>query len=549
MDTHAQRTRDQLRLTEIIDALDAGTPISAPILGLKTQRNALAAISMLPTEVLQEIFLQAVMSDSAQSLVCATVSHVCRSWREMALGYPRLWTHLPMECPLWMPEMLVRSRNAPLRVEACTPWAYSALTEAFAERPDYMARIEHLRLSSEVGCATMHCILNTLASCKAPILRSLYLGAESDYLPWRTDFPSDFAPQLQSLHISGFGLCFVSWKPATPLVHLTALYFDDKMGLLRLTLSQLLTLLDAAPRLETLRLQGFRPSSGHDTLWPHALRPVHLTSLRTLEVTDITVCAWSILSDYIRWFPQHTALRITFIPKHNGTVPNAARTLAPIAPYIEALPDDIVLRLDGDLCEHSGVTIHNQLQPGTSRFWLHVDHFRTEAHACSFLKRFAVPFNSGKGSIHLLLHHVDFTRRGTWTTVLRMAAVTKLTAYLSSAFLRALLPRSDGSTLAIDDTLFWPRLEHLTLFKGNVYNVQYWSMQPSWFDIVLNWLTRRQRHGMGIKRIHLDPLSALSADDILRLQQVVPEVYVMPPGSLQSCSPEKCNHSLRRPII
>ncbi|KZT62626.1 hypothetical protein CALCODRAFT_478929 [Calocera cornea HHB12733] len=55
------------------------------------------AIGMLPTEILQEIFLFAVADDDNQKRTKWALSHICRHWRAVAVSYPRLWARMKFE--------------------------------------------------------------------------------------------------------------------------------------------------------------------------------------------------------------------------------------------------------------------------------------------------------------------------------------------------------------------------------------------------------------------------------------------------------------------
>lgn len=112
------------------------------IAGLKTElekvttlRNNYAPINRrLPPEVLCEIFLQlakgchaeyevyALFSPTRRRIVSGlpnpsawmTITHVCRHWREIALGFPSLWTSIHNKKPEYIRTFIARSRQAPL---------------------------------------------------------------------------------------------------------------------------------------------------------------------------------------------------------------------------------------------------------------------------------------------------------------------------------------------------------------------------------------------------------------------------------------------------
>ncbi|KAI0055567.1 hypothetical protein BV25DRAFT_1783242, partial [Artomyces pyxidatus] len=92
--------------------------MAAALNSLDVHINALSPISRLPSEILAHIFLYC----AAESTTWwkngiwkgwAAVTHVCRWWRHVALGNPRLWRHidLPLSKP-WAQEMISRAKSA-----------------------------------------------------------------------------------------------------------------------------------------------------------------------------------------------------------------------------------------------------------------------------------------------------------------------------------------------------------------------------------------------------------------------------------------------------
>ncbi|KAI0045599.1 hypothetical protein FA95DRAFT_1607570 [Auriscalpium vulgare] len=89
----------------------------------RIQHNTLIPVARLPVEVLERIFVLLVAQDPFQSNHLGWIpraTHVCRAWRQVALGYPRLWS--TMALPLWNREwtttMLARSGTHPLTIKA-----------------------------------------------------------------------------------------------------------------------------------------------------------------------------------------------------------------------------------------------------------------------------------------------------------------------------------------------------------------------------------------------------------------------------------------------
>lgn len=90
--------------------------MDAKIRELAVHRNTLVPVARLPYDVLVYIFILASnISDSVAKLLF-TISHVCCSWREAALGCASLWTDI--DCGReWAQVMLERAGSAPLRFQ------------------------------------------------------------------------------------------------------------------------------------------------------------------------------------------------------------------------------------------------------------------------------------------------------------------------------------------------------------------------------------------------------------------------------------------------
>lgn len=87
-------------------------------------RQALVAAEALPVEVLREMFKYTVDSDDTVA-TRGIINLVSTRWRNVAIGYPELWTHVQLS---WPPDenlkssiaggILDRSRHLPFRISA-----------------------------------------------------------------------------------------------------------------------------------------------------------------------------------------------------------------------------------------------------------------------------------------------------------------------------------------------------------------------------------------------------------------------------------------------
>jgi len=92
-----------------------------PLLSMLIRRNVLVPISIVPAEALSRIFHFIAVKELPYSRGCVhfRVTHVCRSWRQIALDDSTLWTHFSTSpwSKEWIAERPSRARNAPLVIE------------------------------------------------------------------------------------------------------------------------------------------------------------------------------------------------------------------------------------------------------------------------------------------------------------------------------------------------------------------------------------------------------------------------------------------------
>lgn len=95
------------------------------ILDLKSRLNTLTPICRLPPELLSEILVYGTMQayDSTGPLntggfAWIRLAHVCRHFRAVALNTPRFWSYLQITKGGTFAELVARSKNAPLHINA-----------------------------------------------------------------------------------------------------------------------------------------------------------------------------------------------------------------------------------------------------------------------------------------------------------------------------------------------------------------------------------------------------------------------------------------------
>ncbi|TEB31505.1 hypothetical protein FA13DRAFT_1583633, partial [Coprinellus micaceus] len=90
---------------------------------LNSYHDTLVPAASLPSEILSPIFLlcqsmerHPIGSLAKETLRWIYLTHVCRHWRDAAIGCATLWSYLAFSKPEFTEVMLQRSRTAPLTV-------------------------------------------------------------------------------------------------------------------------------------------------------------------------------------------------------------------------------------------------------------------------------------------------------------------------------------------------------------------------------------------------------------------------------------------------
>ena len=260
---------------------------------LLIRRNALAPISLLPPEILARVFHSLALDEppysGKQNFGWIRTTHVCRHWRQVALGDSSLWArisdiHTKLNTAL-ISEMLARARNAPLEIDidlVATP-SSDALLYMF---PPHFSHTRGLRLHN---LSTPHFeSVRKILSREAPDLEHLEIGLSvASPFTFRdlggTTLFKGQAPKLRTFSITQ--VC-VPWSfiPRGQLTQLKITLFDGmstadppSLGNAR----QFIDLLVNCPALEILVLELCLPN---DLFQFSPGRTVHLPCLSRLCV-------------------------------------------------------------------------------------------------------------------------------------------------------------------------------------------------------------------------------------------------------------------------
>ncbi|KAF6753052.1 hypothetical protein DFP72DRAFT_435379 [Ephemerocybe angulata] len=280
-----------LHQTLVWDRIDA---LEREVLTLKSYHNTLALPSRLPPEVLCDIFLAAGVvperSDQARRVawndsgerLWIVVTHVCKSWRETALGCPALWANLTFISPSFTRVMLQRSRNAPLTIDYSGKFQHEDL---LAEAISHTERLRSVKIGipNNTSLRFEYALSGFSSGVEATILETLSLESVSrnGLLPAR--FLHGGAPSLKLLSLKG---CHIpDWK-ALPLgPNLTTLTILPCKAVANTTKYRPSALdfyrsLNRILQLQSLDLRGFLPLDtcvlGNSSIISRFLKPRYL---------------------------------------------------------------------------------------------------------------------------------------------------------------------------------------------------------------------------------------------------------------------------------
>jgi F-box-like len=250
MDTSFE-SRDRLRaIDNEINSMQES--ILALIAALRSRRNALAPVSRLPPEVLAAVFSILSLSTWDKEtgyLEWTCVVRVCHRWRETALNYPPLWSHINFTklTPVAMVEILSRAKMAPLHLEAnVTRWNVVQFHAVGMQLKTHISHTRHLSISGPLQSALRRLISS------APILESLSLSNRSHpSASLQVIIPVNLlnctTPSLTSLELES---CDISWK--SPLLKgLQTLKISKPSRDFRPKLEDWLDALNEIPQLKT----------------------------------------------------------------------------------------------------------------------------------------------------------------------------------------------------------------------------------------------------------------------------------------------------------
>lgn len=501
--------------------------LSASMAVLKTRRNMLAQISCLPSEVLAQIFNAYAISEHDPHLHgrWVRVTHVCSHWRQVALAYPSLWSHIATSRPYEAREFLLRSKAAPLKVAVDFADLFvdkhapdtESLTHLVLEE---LPRIRELEIRVTVSTFQRLDGYLTLLNISAPRLEKLGFHCSPRYsgnlLP--TSLLLGCYPALRSLSLSRH---WTSWD--SPIFHgLSELHLSHIPPMFRPCVSELLSILRSCPALEDLHLEAAGPENDRSASAPSA-SSVNLPFLRQLNLAmDASSCAdllhRLILPAEVAWtiacplYPMNLNINPHIVVPRKA---HEAMTCKSLCATFSVGHMDV----RAWVCSVSrpGLLTQTSLSLGLPGFHFDALGALIEASHWSEATLFRVELiNRGGG----------FGCEAYWSKVL--AAVPNLRtlkvinasaiqdAQTEEGLMKALMAPSTSGMLK---TYLCPNLSRLKLVKFT-----FSSCRPSSMEVLQDCLNLRKKHHMPLKELELGECIGLVSEDIQRLKGSVGEV-------------------------
>lgn len=272
---------------------------TAEVRRLNEKRNAdCSKTRKLHAEILTNIFGILQHSFESKDLWADTLSgwvkvtHVCRTWRAIALNEPTLWTDLAGAPRNWALEVFARSKAAPLRLRLGGPISGHHIQINDAVVASTPERIKYLDI---YGSDIDRLIKPT------PFLESLTLHDLDEFDEFPFNFLGGFAPRLRSVHCEGtvrMPYTGATWLANMSRLECKSMHFGASWVLQLTTLkllrgwvaldgaeyvsfNALLSALENLPSLQCLSLA--QPKSFDDTPCTRAT-PVHIRHLQDITI-------------------------------------------------------------------------------------------------------------------------------------------------------------------------------------------------------------------------------------------------------------------------
>ncbi|KAJ6581441.1 hypothetical protein B0H19DRAFT_506745 [Mycena capillaripes] len=466
-----------------------------------------------------------------------SLSHVCRIWRRVALGSPRLFTDAidyAHDHPDFVQELLCRSANVPVVIKAQFPMQstrgmqniHLALTESAIDTLDIQGSPEILD--------------QVLRNLDAAFLQTLSLFVPWAQMPKSTPYPGPSfqlnAPRLRTLSLSNF---VVSWD-ATIFSNLTHLRLHLQDQTFAPSMVQILGMLTSSPMLKELNLlHAIEISSrlpSHESLGVVLL--CHLTAL----LLDDEILNHIFLLRHIE-IPLHCTLSLKV--EHRATHTLIAELGRPISIslplgeldkiYLEGEPSEVIVR---------GYTAASPANP-----LVHITLRCPERYSREAGKTAATMLSS---LLLIATTSLEFVFRDPYSTVIPVETwqmCLQNVGAVKSLVIKPAAPRNLLSALSVtvDDGVLLPRLERLEIHRTEPSRApsnepdrrkpagplgNWWQKievtEVTFFDTLLVCLQRRQQLGVEISSLRINRSAPCSEQQMRSLKPTVKDVSWFP---------------------
>ncbi|TFK64148.1 hypothetical protein BDN72DRAFT_846858 [Pluteus cervinus] len=511
------------------------------IRSLSTDRNTLAPVNSLPPEVLGRAFILVRDSSlentragsSKKYLNWLQVTQVSQRWRDVAIGYPDLWTKLPLHNEQCLKLFLNRSRNSPLSI--VIPLSKTNISSFhFILQSSSPVRSLSLGTSSQDWNQTISHL-----RFPAPELKEFRLVSNSTGnkdISWPQDLFGGNAPQLRRLTVSGFP--FRGYLPAFHGVTLLCLdgpVIRTPLPILLNTLRQMFSL-----RSLTVKDHHEQDKSNDDTNLTGLSLPIIMPHLKEVTIHSPVFERIFVFFDSLRFLKSPTfefrwivaSSAITTIPDSYSRLLQVLQTSyqSGMTPFsrlrIGATSNDFQL-VGWDITNH--ITCHIKMlysrQPYFPGWFYACDQLPLTqldslevygADSLDFFKQFndlgltrlksiSVEDDDGLHLVRFLLQNFEKHRTTTKGPMLTADKDNQdLPVYADTC--------CKGESWDIDEVAF-PALEVIIMPYFPYNSVSH----PLW----VNALKMRKRHGFGPNRIVLEKCRGVTAEMVEELQAVV----------------------------
>ncbi|KDQ13427.1 hypothetical protein BOTBODRAFT_66669 [Botryobasidium botryosum FD-172 SS1] len=233
---------------------------------LRRRQNQLTSVHRLPNEILSLIFVLAIEhkhNSSPSNHRPIRISGVCRRWRAVALGTPRLWTCIDVAGPPNMMETFFnRSGNAPLHISATMGRDPDREKDNAFYWSQHSSRWTSLALFGYD--ATRASKIWEWAGQAAPSLEALKVYMKGYGAPGSNPvdlFKGNVPPRLHRITLVGFYLPLTN----SMFTNLTKLHLGRMLDCPGTYIVDLLQAVRASPCLEELRVEDVNPALGSAT--------------------------------------------------------------------------------------------------------------------------------------------------------------------------------------------------------------------------------------------------------------------------------------------